>query len=148
MSLYCEQPLVDTAEQLPPPTFPDVRLPPPRPEDRLCPPPRPEDRLPFPVAAAGHRVPPPQSLTDPQGPQLQPPYHDERLPPLSRPEDRLRSSVATADRRRLDLQAALTKAGVAPAAGDAAAVRALARLDDATVAAVIGWIGTAAEGAS
>ncbi|MEV0372411.1 hypothetical protein AB0I10_21680 [Streptomyces sp. NPDC050636] len=150
MYLYCEQTLMDTTEQLYPPTYPkDLHLPPPRPEDRLCPPPRPEDRIVFPLPSTdGHRLPQPQGLTDPQGPQLQPPYCDEPLPAPPRAEDRLQYSVATPDRRRLDIQAALTKAGVAPAAGDAAAVRAIAGLDDATVAAVIGWIGAAAQGAS
>ncbi|TJZ58813.1 hypothetical protein FCH28_01235 [Streptomyces piniterrae] len=159
MSLYCEHPLVtplDTALGTPPaerffvPAYStDLRLPPPRPEDRICPPPRPEDRIPFPAPASdAHRLSRPQSLTDPQGPQLQPPYRGDgdRPPAPPRPEDRLRYSVATPDRRRLDLQAALTKAGVAPAAGDAAAVRVLAALDDATVAAVIGWITAAAQG--
>jgi hypothetical protein len=53
--------------------------------------------------------------------------------------------VSTPDRRRLELQAALTAAGVAPRAGDGAAVHKLTQLDDATVDAVIGWIGAAAQ---
>ncbi|MCB5910717.1 hypothetical protein [Streptomyces pinistramenti] len=92
------------------------------PADELLPPPRPEDRLPT--------VPRPTG-TPPQN-------------PVPRPESRLHAPVSTSDRRRLDLQVALTAAGVAPAPEDAAALRALAGLDDATTTAVINWIGTAA----
>lgn len=112
----------------PPPygAVPDYTLAPPRPEDRLdtlalpldlrLPPPRPEDR----VAC---------------GPW---PADDRPVPP--RPEERLQGPVALPDHRRLDLQAALTAAGIAPAAGDAVAVTDIAGLGDATVRAVIGWI--------
>ncbi|MGW1378900.1 hypothetical protein ACWD6P_32170 [Streptomyces sp. NPDC002446] len=111
---------------------PDYALAPPRAEDRydtralpldlLLPPPRPEDRV------------------------LSVPAHPDDLPlPPPRPEERLQAPVALPDRRRLDVQAALTAAGVAPAAGDQAAVAELAGLSDATVRAVIGWIGAAAQ---
>ncbi|UKY54211.1 hypothetical protein [Streptomyces inhibens] len=124
MSLYCPAP---------PPygAVPDYVLAPPRAEDRLntcafatdllLPPPRPEDRLPL-------------------GPTH--PY-DRPLPPPC-PEDRLQAPMALPDRRRLEIQAALTAAGVAPADGDAAAVAELAGLSDTTVRAVIDWIGAAA----
>lgn len=72
---------------------------------------------------------------------------DGALPP-PRPEERLRPRMATADRHRLDLQTALTAAGVAPAPGDAAALRALAQLDDATVDTVISWIRAATRAAA
>ncbi|MFI6765476.1 hypothetical protein [Streptomyces sp. NPDC050355] len=110
---------------------PDYALAPPRAEDRLdtralpldllLPPPRPEDRVPV------------------------LPSHPDDLPlPPPRPEERLQAPVALPDRRRLDLQVALTAAGVAPAAGDQAAVAELAGLSDAAVQAVIGWIEAAA----
>ncbi|GAU69695.1 hypothetical protein SSP35_14_00290 [Streptomyces sp. NBRC 110611] len=124
MSLYCPAPLPYDAA-------PDDQLAPPRAEDRLdtlalpvdllLPPPRPQDRLHF--------------AADPE---------DGALPP-PRPEERLRAPLALADRRRLDIQAALTAAGVAPAAGDAAAVAELAGLSETTVRAVIDWIESAAE---
>lgn len=125
MSLYCPTP---------PPygATPDYALAPPRAEDRLdtralpldllLPPPRPEDRVRF------------------------LPSHPDDLPlPPPRPEERLQAPVALPDRRRLDIQAALTAAGVAPTAGDQAAVAELVGLSDGTVQAVIGWIEAAAQ---
>ncbi|MER6838944.1 hypothetical protein [Streptomyces platensis] len=124
----------------PPPygVTPDYVLAPPRPEERLgapmdpqgapppsrvdpvLPPPRPEDRLSF-------------------GPQSQDrPF----LPP--RPEEQRQGPVALPDRRRQDLQAALTAAGVAPTDGDLAALAQIAALGDTTAGAVIHWLGTAA----
>ncbi|MFD7137193.1 hypothetical protein [Streptomyces sp. NPDC059894] len=47
-----------------------------------------------------------------------------------------------ADRRRLELHAALTRVGVAPAPEDLHAMEALSALDDMTNAAVRRWIGT------
>ncbi|GAB7029559.1 hypothetical protein AB0G35_25895 [Streptomyces sp. NPDC021749] len=105
---------------------PAYTLAPPRPEDRLdtlalpldlrLPPPRPEDR----VACAPWRG------------------NDRPLPPG--PAEQLQGPVALPDSRRLDLQAALTAAGIAPQAGDAVAVADIAGLGDAAVRAVIGWI--------
>ncbi|MEU8684139.1 hypothetical protein [Streptomyces sp. NPDC048611] len=114
---------------------PEYVLAPPRPEDRLgapapqspslpghaLPPPRPEDRLHF-----------------------GPPYPQDR--PLPRPEEQRQGPVAMPDRRRLDLQAALTAAGVAPTDGDLAALAEIAALGDTTAGAVINWLGTAARG--
>jgi hypothetical protein len=45
-----------------------------------------------------------------------------------------------ADRRRLDLHAALTTAGIAPLPGDLAAIDALCALDDTTHTALQRWI--------
>ncbi|MFF0745538.1 hypothetical protein ACFYVL_34570 [Streptomyces sp. NPDC004111] len=45
-----------------------------------------------------------------------------------------------ADLRRLDLHAALTAAGIAPAQGDLAAIDALCTLDDTTLAALRRWL--------
>ncbi|MGW0700167.1 hypothetical protein ACWD0A_12805 [Streptomyces sp. NPDC002867] len=45
-----------------------------------------------------------------------------------------------ADRRRLDLHAALTTAGIAPRPGDLAAIEALSTLDDTTHTALQRWI--------
>ncbi|MDX3538638.1 hypothetical protein PV721_30710 [Streptomyces sp. MB09-01] len=44
------------------------------------------------------------------------------------------------DRRRLDLHAALTTAGVPPTPGDLEAIRTLSALDDTTSAALVRWI--------
>ncbi|WP_336053662.1 hypothetical protein [Streptomyces sp. CA2R101] len=127
----------------PPPygTTPDYVLAPPRPEERLgapasphepsrpsasaahpfLPPPRPEDRLPF-------EPPKPYGLS---------------VPPL--PAEQRQGPVAMPDHRRLDLHAALTAAGVAPADGDLAALAEIASLGDTTVGAVIGWLAAAAQ---
>ncbi|MFJ9407470.1 hypothetical protein [Streptomyces sp. NPDC101393] len=96
-------------------------LPPPRPEDRISGAPRAADRPPY--------LPP--------APAPRPPFL---------PEDRPAPRVSTPDLRRLDIQAALTAAGVAPVTGDSAAVHQIAHLDEATVTAVISWIGAAAQG--
>lgn len=124
MSLYCPTP---------PPygATPSYVLAPPRAEDRLdtlafpagflVPPPQPEDRLPLSALPEDRPLPPPH------------------------PEERLPAPVARPDGRRLDLQAALTAAGVAPSDGDPAAMAALAALSDATVHTVIGWIEAAAQ---
>lgn len=115
-------------------------LAPPRPEERLgapasphepprpspaahpfLPPPRPEDRLPF-------EPPQPYGLS---------------VPPF--PEEQRQGPVAMPDYRRLDLHAALTAAGVAPADGDLAALAEIASLGDTTVGAVIGWLAAAAQ---
>ncbi|MFI8497725.1 hypothetical protein ACIGFK_04320 [Streptomyces sp. NPDC085524] len=44
------------------------------------------------------------------------------------------------DRRRLDLQAALTAAGISPLPGDLEAIYILSSLDDETHAALVRWI--------
>ncbi|MFF8196428.1 hypothetical protein ACF05L_37450 [Streptomyces bobili] len=50
-------------------------------------------------------------------------------------------AMAAADRRRLELLAALVRAGLAPAPGDLHAVEALSTLDDTVNEAVRRWIG-------
>ncbi|WP_229834166.1 hypothetical protein [Streptomyces xantholiticus] len=61
---------------------------------------------------------------------------------LAAPDPDLRVPVPLepADRRRLDLHAALTTAGIAPLPGDLAAIEALCTLDDTTHAALQRWI--------
>lgn len=49
-------------------------------------------------------------------------------------------ALAPADRRRLDLHACLTTAGLPPRAGDLHAIEALSMVDDTTYAAVRRWI--------
>ncbi|MGW1029397.1 hypothetical protein ACWD4J_37925 [Streptomyces sp. NPDC002577] len=49
--------------------------------------------------------------------------------------------LAAQDQHVVDLHTALTTAGVPPEAGDTAAIHVLAALDDATVHAVIRWVG-------
>ncbi|MFE5483814.1 hypothetical protein [Streptomyces sp. NPDC056527] len=66
--------------------------------------------------------------------------------PLPAPMASTRLSVALdpADRRRLDLHAALTTAGIAPLPGDLDAIEALCTLDDFTHIALQRWITRAA----
>ncbi|MFF3322447.1 hypothetical protein [Streptomyces sp. NPDC002889] len=54
--------------------------------------------------------------------------------------ERMPMSLEPADRRRLDLHAALTTAGIAPHPGDLAAIEALCVLDDLTNATIARWI--------
>jgi hypothetical protein len=56
------------------------------------------------------------------------------------PDQRVPLSLEPADRRRLDLHAALTTAGIAPLPGDLAAIDALCALDDTTHTALQRWI--------
>ncbi|MGW7467873.1 hypothetical protein ACWGJT_25195 [Streptomyces xantholiticus] len=56
------------------------------------------------------------------------------------PDRRVPVPLEPADRRRLDLHAALTTAGIAPLPGDLAAIEALCTLDDTTHAALQRWI--------
>ncbi|MEU0084387.1 hypothetical protein [Streptomyces sp. NPDC006274] len=56
------------------------------------------------------------------------------------PEQRVPLTLEPADRRRLDLHAALTTAGIAPLPGDLAAIEALCALDDNTHAALQRWL--------
>ncbi|RKT05996.1 hypothetical protein BX286_4029 [Streptomyces sp. 3211.6] len=70
---------------------------------------------------------------------------DARLPPtpLSAPlpDPALRPAVPeSADRRRLDLHACLTAAGIPPRAGDLHAIEVLTLVDDTTYAALRRWI--------
>ncbi|MDR6977957.1 hypothetical protein J2X68_004681 [Streptomyces sp. 3330] len=75
---------------------------------------------------------------------------DWRVPPQGRaaeepwpapePSRSLPSAIAPADLRRLELHAALIRAGVAPAPGDLHAVEALSTLDDTVNEAVRRWI--------
>ncbi|MET9962211.1 hypothetical protein ABZ128_24675 [Streptomyces sp. NPDC006326] len=58
------------------------------------------------------------------------------LPGWGRPP----GGLAPADRRRLDLHACLTTAGVPPRAGDLHAIEALSTVDDTTYAAIRRWI--------
>ncbi|GLW15436.1 hypothetical protein Stsp01_21790 [Streptomyces sp. NBRC 13847] len=124
----------------PPPygATPGYVLAPPRPEERLgapasaqqrpsgysaepvLPPPRPEDRLHF-------------------GPLLP----QDRPPAPSFPGAQRQGPVAMPDRRRQELQAALSAAGITPADADLAALAEIAGLGDTTVAAVIDWLGAA-----
>ncbi|MGX1508621.1 UNVERIFIED_CONTAM: hypothetical protein RKD43_007330 [Streptomyces graminofaciens] len=65
---------------------------------------------------------------------------DDYLLPAPRPGQRVPLPLEPADRRRLDLHAALTTAGIAPLPGDLAAIDALCALDDTTHAALQRWI--------
>ncbi|MFF1544384.1 hypothetical protein [Streptomyces sp. NPDC058291] len=76
---------------------------------------------------------------------------DWRVPPQGRaveeeswpapdPGRRLPLAMSAADRRRLELHAALIRAGVAPASGDLHAVEALSTLDDTVNESVRRWI--------
>ncbi|MFE1173338.1 hypothetical protein [Streptomyces sp. NPDC058773] len=127
----------------PPPygVTPQYVLAPPRPEDRLGAPAEPQGPPPQPASHAGHVLPPPRPE---DRLHIGPPHPQDRplLPP--RPEEQRQGPVAMPDRRRLELQAALTAAGVAPTDGDLAALAEIAALGDTTAGAVITWLGTAA----
>ncbi|MEU7033901.1 hypothetical protein [Streptomyces sp. NPDC046237] len=60
--------------------------------------------------------------------------------PAPAPESRLSFPLPPADRRRLDLHAALTAAGIAPLPGDLGAIEALCALDDTIHDALLRWI--------
>ncbi|MEU7035704.1 hypothetical protein ABZ958_18750 [Streptomyces sp. NPDC046237] len=60
--------------------------------------------------------------------------------PSPAPATRLSVPLEPADRRRLELHAALTTAGIAPLPGDLAAIDALCTLDDTTHIALQRWI--------
>ncbi|MEU2433015.1 hypothetical protein ABZ611_26595 [Streptomyces sp. NPDC007861] len=62
------------------------------------------------------------------------------LLPAPDPDARLSVALSASDRRRLELHAALTTAGIAPLPGDLAAIDALCLLDDTTNATVQRWI--------
>lgn len=61
--------------------------------------------------------------------------------PQAAPDSGPPRAMAAADRRRLELHAALVRAGLAPAPGDLHAVEALSTLDDTVNDAVRRWIG-------
>ncbi|MEV4333723.1 hypothetical protein AB0K02_24825 [Streptomyces sp. NPDC049597] len=60
--------------------------------------------------------------------------------PAPDPGRRAAVPLKPTDRRRLDLHAVLTAAGIAPRPGDLAAIEALCALDDTTHAALQRWI--------
>ncbi|MEU2235157.1 hypothetical protein [Streptomyces vietnamensis] len=62
------------------------------------------------------------------------------LLPVPEPGNRLSSPLEPADRRRLELHAALTTAGIAPLPGDLDAIEALCQLADTTHVALRRWI--------
>ncbi|SBT92758.1 hypothetical protein GA0115233_105037 [Streptomyces sp. DI166] len=66
--------------------------------------------------------------------------HDDYLLPAPDPTTRLSMPLDPADRRRLELHAALTTAGIAPLPGDLDAIKALCQLDDSTHAALRRWL--------
>lgn len=68
------------------------------------------------------------------------PTNEEASWPAREPGQRPPLALAAADRRRLDLQAALIRAGVAPAPGDLHAVEVLSALDDIVNDTVRRWI--------
>ncbi len=61
-------------------------------------------------------------------------------PPAPEPSSRRTVRLAPSDRRRLELHAALTTAGIAPLPGDLDAVEALCTLDDTTHAVLRRWL--------
>ncbi|MER6672779.1 hypothetical protein [Streptomyces sp. NPDC000983] len=67
-------------------------------------------------------------------------YDGDYLLPAPDPASRLSIPLEPADRRRLELHAALTTAGIAPMPGDLDAIAVLSRLDDTTHAALQRWI--------
>ncbi|MBT2447456.1 hypothetical protein J7F03_10290 [Streptomyces sp. ISL-43] len=92
-----------------------------------------------------------QPATHDAAPQSRPGDTDWLLPPFGeeRPgahgpasDRRLGRSLTPMDRRRLDLQAALTTAGIPPLPGDVEAIYILSALDDTTHAALVRWITT------
>lgn len=125
----------------PPPygATPGYVLAPPRPEERLGAPANPQER---PSAYRADPVLPPPRPEDRL--HFEPLLPQERPPAPPRPEEQRQGPVAMPDRRRQELQAALTAVGVAPADGDLTALAEIASLGDTTVAAVIGWLGAAA----
>ncbi|MEV6398988.1 hypothetical protein AB0M39_30115 [Streptomyces sp. NPDC051907] len=68
---------------------------------------------------------------------------EDYLLPAPDPRQRLPFALPAEDRRRLDLHAVLTTAGIAPMPGDAKAIAVLSALDDATVSAVLRWVDSA-----
>ncbi|MFI0990517.1 hypothetical protein [Streptomyces exfoliatus] len=60
--------------------------------------------------------------------------------PAPAPSSRLPIHLEPADRRRLELHAALTTAGIAPLPGDLDAIEALCSLDDTTHIALRRWL--------
>ncbi|MFI1717491.1 hypothetical protein ACIGW4_37715 [Streptomyces sp. NPDC053513] len=67
----------------------------------------------------------------------------DRLLPAPEPASRLTTPLEPTDRRRLELHAALTAAGIAPLPGDLDAIEALCQLTDTTHIALRRWINRA-----
>ncbi|MFD3439539.1 hypothetical protein ACFWU3_18735 [Streptomyces sp. NPDC058685] len=62
------------------------------------------------------------------------------LLPAPDPRERVPYTLPVGDQRRLDVQTALTTAGVAPRPGDLAAIDALCALEDSDFSTVLRWI--------
>ncbi|WP_327372772.1 hypothetical protein OG393_02000 [Streptomyces sp. NBC_01216] len=77
----------------------------------------------------------PEEAPSPRGPGV-----DLDHVPAPSPESRLSVPLRPADRRRLELHAALTTAGIAPLPGDLDAIEELCGLDDTTHLALQRWI--------
>ncbi|MGX1885963.1 hypothetical protein [Streptomyces sp. NPDC055287] len=65
---------------------------------------------------------------------------DDYVLPAPHRDQRLPFTLEAADKRRLDLHAALTTAGIAPVPGDLEAIGVLSGLDDTTVGTLLRWI--------
>lgn len=68
--------------------------------------------------------------------------HFDYFLPAPDPAQRLTFPLSDGDKRRLDLHAALTTAGIAPQPGDLEAIEALSTMNDHTARAVLRWIGS------
>ncbi|MFF5923709.1 hypothetical protein ACFY8C_36120 [Streptomyces flavochromogenes] len=66
---------------------------------------------------------------------------DDWLEPDAAPSSGLSDRLQPVDRRRLELHAALTTAGIAPLPGDLDAIEVLSTLDDTTHSALRRWLG-------
>ncbi|WP_055600281.1 hypothetical protein [Streptomyces aureus] len=67
--------------------------------------------------------------------------YDDCLEPEPTPSSSLSDRLQPVDRRRLELHAALTTAGIAPLPGDLDAIEVLCTLDDTTHSALRRWLG-------
>lgn len=67
--------------------------------------------------------------------------YDDSLEPEPAPSSSLSDRLQPVDRRRLELHAALTTAGIAPLPGDLDAIEVLCTLDDTTHSALRRWLG-------
>ncbi|MEU0788150.1 hypothetical protein ABZ341_42300 [Streptomyces sp. NPDC006173] len=92
------------------------------------------------TAASGAEAEQPWGDEDWRVPAQARPAEEEVSWPAPDPSQRLPLAMAPADRRRLELQATLVRAGVAPAPGDLHAVEALSALDDVVNDTVRRWI--------
>ncbi|MFD3538464.1 hypothetical protein ACFWUQ_03060 [Streptomyces sp. NPDC058662] len=73
---------------------------------------------------------------------LPPPREEHAAAHGTASDPRLAWPLTPVDRRRLDLQAALTSIGVAPLPGDLESINILSSLDDTTHATLVRWITT------